>query len=108
MQALAALGQRAASKVSTAVETASHRLRVHTGAMDIIVVMAADGTLRSTDWQFQVGRDASVRWSEVSYGPFYVRMTAQGDAHRELWESSRLPGSPDAQECLVAVGSAAR
>jgi len=30
------------------------------GAMDIIVVMAPDGSLRSTDWHVQVGRDAHV------------------------------------------------
>jgi len=30
------------------------------GAMDIIIVMAPDGSLRSTDWHVQVGRDAHV------------------------------------------------
>ena len=65
MERLKALGQRAVEKVSVAtqklnraVESAGSTFRMHTGAMDIVVVVTPDGGLRSTDWHVQIGRDA--------------------------------------------------
>lgn len=112
MEALASLGQRAASKMSTAVdravETAGNRFRVHTGAMDIIVVMSADGSLQTTDWQFQVGRDASVPVGSEAEVRVFINDKLQGALAMQVgpdgacYFPETAPDDPSAVDDLLA------